>query len=186
MGHFAVAAVGADRPGIVAAVTAVLVEEGCNLEDTSMTILGGHFAMMLVVDAPEGQDAAELEAALTGASAPLDLVITVRPIVELAPVVPVEGDAQADDDDRWTVSVYGADHPGIVHAVASTLAALGVNIVDLSTRVIGDPERPAYAMVMEVELPPTVKAPELGRRLDELGDELEVSCSLHPSEADIL
>ncbi|MBV8303503.1 MAG: amino acid-binding protein, partial [Acidimicrobiia bacterium] len=47
MGHYAVSAVGADRPGIVAAVTRVFVEHGCNLEDTSMTILRGHFAMML-------------------------------------------------------------------------------------------------------------------------------------------
>ena len=44
---------GADRPGIVAAVTGVLVEHGGNLEDTSMTILGGHFAMMLVVAVPD-------------------------------------------------------------------------------------------------------------------------------------
>ena len=180
------AAVGADRPGIVAAVAAVFVEQGCNLEDTSMTILGGHFAMMLVVDAPEGQDAAGLESALTGPARSLDLVVTVRPIVDLPPVVPVAGESRTDDDERWTVSVYGADHPGIVHAVASTLASMGVNIVDLSTRVIGDPDRPVYAMVMEVELPAVVKAADLGRRLAELGDELEVSCSLHPSEADIL
>src|SRR5438094_166616 len=52
--HFAVSAVGADRPGIVAAVTGAFLEHGCNLEDTSMTILRGHFAMMLVVAAPEG------------------------------------------------------------------------------------------------------------------------------------
>ena len=54
MGHYAVSAVGADRPGIVAAVTGVFLENGCNLEDTSMTILRGHFAMMLVVAAPDG------------------------------------------------------------------------------------------------------------------------------------
>lgn len=186
MPHFAVAAVGADRPGIVAAVTAVFVDQGCNLQDTSMTILGGHFAMMLVVDAPQGTVASELEAALAGPASSLDLVVMVRSIVDLPPVVPVAGESDVDDDERWTVSVYGADRPGIVHAVASTLASLGVNIVDLSTRVIGDPDRPVYAMVMEVALPDTVRASALGERLAELGDELEVSCSLHPSEADIL
>ena len=37
----AVTAIGADRPGIVAAVTGVLVEHGANIEDSSMTILRG-------------------------------------------------------------------------------------------------------------------------------------------------
>jgi len=58
--HLAVSAIGADRPGIVAAVTGVLVDRGCNLEDASMSILRGHFAMMLVVAAPPLTDAAEL------------------------------------------------------------------------------------------------------------------------------
>ncbi len=65
MPHFAVSAVGVDRPGIVAAVTGVLVEQGCNLEDTSMSILRGHFAMMLLVAGPDGLTAEALEAALT-------------------------------------------------------------------------------------------------------------------------
>ena len=41
MSRFSVAAIGADRPGIVAAVTGVLVQRDCNIEDTAMAILGG-------------------------------------------------------------------------------------------------------------------------------------------------
>ncbi len=41
---------GADRPGIAAAVTGPLLELGGNLEDCSMTILSGQFAMVLVVE----------------------------------------------------------------------------------------------------------------------------------------
>ncbi|MFL5879210.1 MAG: glycine cleavage system protein R [Actinomycetota bacterium] len=54
MARFAVSVFGRDRPGIVAAVSRVLADAGCNLEDTSMTILRGHFAMMLVVAGPPG------------------------------------------------------------------------------------------------------------------------------------
>ncbi|MBW3611674.1 MAG: GHKL domain-containing protein [Actinobacteria bacterium] len=53
MAHVAVTAIGTDRPGIVARVTGVLVEHGGNLEDSAMTILGGHFAIMLVVEVPD-------------------------------------------------------------------------------------------------------------------------------------
>ncbi|GAC1590546.1 MAG: amino acid-binding protein [Acidimicrobiales bacterium] len=178
MAHLAVTAIGADRPGIVAAVTAVLMEGGCNLEDTSMSILRGHFAMMLIVWAPDDGDPAAIERELASATAPMDLVVAVRPIDDDVPRSP-EGDA-------WTVSVYGADRPGIVHRVAVALAEEGLNVVDLTTHVIGGEDRPVYAMVLEVTVPAVVDPGILTRRLEVLAGELGVSCSAHPVEADIL
>ena len=173
----AVTAIGTDRPGIVAAVTRALVDHGCNLEDTSMSILRGQFAMVLVVAAPPGLDAATLEEALA-AAAP-DLVVAVRTLAG-------PGATAADDPgDRWTVVVYGADHPGIVHGIATVLADAGANIVDLTTRVTGEP-KPIYAMVMEVALPPDLTGATLEERLTAAASELGVECTLHPSEADIL
>lgn len=178
MPHFALSAVGRDRPGIVAAVTGVLVETGCNIEDSSMSILRGHFAMMLLVAGPDGLDAAALEAALARPAADLDLVLAVRPIDDDVPASPA--------GDHWTVSVYGADRPGIVHDVTTVLAAVGANVVDLTTRVIGDPDRPVYAMVIDVTLPADSDASEVARELKELGDRLDIECTMHPDEADIL
>lgn len=176
--HVAVAAVGLDRPGIVAAVTGVLVEEGCNLEDTSMSILRGHFAMMLVVASPPEVAAGELEKKIAQATADFDLVVSVRPIGDDVP--------DAAEGDRWTVVVYGADRPGIVHRIATELAEAGVNIEDLTTRVAGDEDRAIYTMVLEVVVPAGVEAAELGRRVEAAAGELGVEASLHPSEADIL
>ena len=177
MSLLAVTAIGADRPGIVASVTGVLVAQGCNLEDTSMSILRGHFAMVLIVAAPDALHAATLEAALAVEAG--DLVVSVGEVAQQG----ASGGAPVGE--AWTVVVYGADHPGIVHGVASALAARRVNIVDLSTRVSGD-ERPIYSMVMEVELPPGLTGVELEAALDATASELGVECSLHPSEADIL
>lgn len=178
MPHFAVTCVGADRPGIVAAVTGVLVDHGCNLEDTSMSILRGHFAMMLVVDGPVGLDAATVEAALAESATRLDLVVAVRAIDDGVPTSP--------PGEPWSVSVYGSDRPGIVHRFASLLADAGVNVVDLDTRMIGGPDRPVYVMVLEVTLPLALDADDLAQRLQALATELGVSCSAHPSGADIL
>ena len=178
MSHFAVSALGADRPGIVAGVTGVLVDVGCNLEDTSMTILRGHFAMMLVVAGPDDLSADRLEDALAPVAAELDLVMAVRAIADDVPTSPV--------GDDWVVSVYGADRPGIVHQVTRLLAERGVNVVDLSTKVIGDPDRPVYAMVLEVTLPKGTEPSDLEGDLRRLAEELGVECSLHPDEADIL
>jgi len=178
MAHYAVSAVGADRPGIVAAVTGIFLEHGRNLEDTSMTILRGHFAMMLVVAAPDTLQQQALEEALAGPASAFELVVAVRAIDDGVPTSP-EGDS-------WTVSVYGADRPGIVHRVASLLADNGVNIVDLTTRVIGDVARPVYAMILEVTLPAAADANSVQKKLTDLASDLGVECSLHPSEADIL
>jgi len=178
MPHFAVSAVGVDRPGIVSAVTGVLVDQGCNLEDTSMSILRGHFAMMLLVAGPSGVDAATLEAALTDTARGLDLVLAVREIDDTVPET-LQGEA-------WTVSVYGSDRPGIVHRVTALLAELGVNVVDLTTRVIGDDTRPLYAMLLDVTLPPGTDGDSVRASLDALAKELAVDCSMHPADADVL
>ena len=178
MPSLAVTAVGADRPGIVAAVTGALVDHGCNLEDTSMSILRGQFAMVLIVAAPEGLEPATLEEALAEGAATSDLVVSVRAVHGAA--AGAEGDGE-----RWTVVVYGADHPGIVHGMTTAMAALGANIVDLTTRVTGD-DRPIYSMVVEVALPAGLGGDGLEERLRAAADELGVDCAVHPSEADIL
>jgi glycine cleavage system transcriptional repressor len=178
MAHYAVAAVGADRPGIASAVTGVFLDQGCNLEDTSMSILRGHFSMMLIIDGPDTLSAEGLEEALAGPARQLDLVVAVRRIDDDVPSSPA--------GERWELSVYGCDRPGIVNRVTTLLAGEGINIVDLSTRVIGDAGRPVYAMLLELTLPPGVDPDALDERLGRLAAELGVDWSLHPAEADIL
>ncbi|MBV9935692.1 MAG: amino acid-binding protein [Actinobacteria bacterium] len=178
MAHLAVSAIGSDRPGIVAAVTKVLLARGCNLEDTSMSILRGHFAMMLVVAAPPDLAAADLEQALAGPAADFDLVVAVRAIDDNVPDSP--------PGETWAVSVHGADRPGIVHRVTAALADGGANVVDLSTRLVGEAANPVYVMVLSVTLPAGADGNALGQRLDELGRELGVDIRLHRAEPDVL
>jgi glycine cleavage system transcriptional repressor len=176
MPHVAVTAIGPDRPGIVAAVTGVLMRRGGNLEDTAMTNLGGHFAMVLVVEVPD-DDATSLELALQDeVAADFGLTVTVRRMGEADPVhVPASA---------WAVTVYGADRPGIVHEVTSALAEGGANVVDRSTRVVG-PDR-AYVLLMEVTLPADADPHELGEHLRRIGERLGVQVHLRPDDADVL
>jgi glycine cleavage system transcriptional repressor len=135
--ELAVTAVGTDRPGIVAAVARVLHERGGNIEDSAMTILGGHFAIVLLVRAEES--ASSLRDALADATADLGLTISVS----------AAGAERRPAEPTHLLSVYGADRPGIVAAVTAELARRGANITDLETQVIGDDE-PVYAMVIEL------------------------------------
>ena len=44
---------GKDNKGIIAKVSAFLSEKGANIEDSSQTILGEYFAMIMLVDVSE-------------------------------------------------------------------------------------------------------------------------------------
>lgn len=177
MRHFALSAVGGDRPGIVAGVTAALVRLGCNLEDTSMTVLRGRFAMVLIVAGPDSLEAQVVERELAGAARELGLAVWVHDVDESIPAS-VEGES-------WAVSVHGSDRPGIVNEVATALAEHGVNISDLSTRVLSG-EPPVYVMILEVVLPAGADPERIDLQLQELSGRLGVACSMHPSGADIL
>ncbi|MHB1444403.1 MAG: glycine cleavage system transcriptional repressor [Acidimicrobiales bacterium] len=175
--HFAVSAVGGDRPGIVSGVTAALAEIGCNLEDTSMTVLRGRFAMVLLVAGPDGLEADALAAALDEPAQGLGLAVWVHDVDESVP--------ERLEGESWTVSIHGADRPGIVSHVSAALAEVGVNIVDLSTRLVGG-DRPVYAMLLEVVVPDSVPGSVLTERLEAASAEMGVTVSAHPSGADIL
>src|SRR5580693_8960327 len=99
MRRLSLSALGVDRPGIVAAVSGVLVDLGCNLEDSTMTNLQGHFAVMLVVAAPDGVTAPALETALADVAAGFELVIAVRPLGD----APQPGRPEDAATDPWTI-----------------------------------------------------------------------------------
>jgi glycine cleavage system transcriptional repressor len=164
--NFAVSAIGRDRPGIVAAISGVLLELGGNIDDSQMSILHGHFAVMLIVSVPEAVQHEELAARLEAVRAELALEgLAVSEIDELA----------AGSAPTHVLTVYGADHPGIVHAVSSMLAEHGVNITDLRTKRTGEPE-PVYVMVMEIAVPGEVQ--QLEEALARVGETARVDVSL--------
>jgi len=176
--HFAVSAIGRDRPGIVAAVAKVLLEHGANIEDSDMTILRGHFTMMLVLSTPDDADVDGLRAGLERAGEELGLeAVSLSEVAEL--------DLSGERGPSHIVTVYGVDHPGIVHAVSSAMAGRQVNVTDVATRLVGGEER-LYAMMMEVALPPGLAVEQLESALQEVGRAQGVEVTVRPLEQDAL
>ena len=171
MSRLAVTVVGHDRPGIIATAADALAGCGMNLEDSSMTLLRGHFAMTLVC-AGDARPA-EVEAALAGLAGP-DLAVAVH-----------EMPADADRPPAGTpylVTVHGADRLGIVARLASVLAGLGGNITDLTTRLSGD----LYVLLAEVDLPPELAADALERQVTRVAEQLGVDVTVRPLDRDEL
>lgn len=168
----AVTVLGHDRPGIIAEVTDVLSRLGGNLEDSSMTLLRGHFAMTLIVETatPEG----EVEQALAPLAADGSLLVSVR-AVPPEPEVPPLGPG-------YVLTVHGSDRPGIVSVLSRVLADAGGNITDLTTRLSGD----LYVLVAEVDVPPAVDVDGLRHKLAGAAAALGVEVSLRPADPDLL
>jgi glycine cleavage system transcriptional repressor len=174
---FAVTAIGRDRPGIVAAISGVLAELGANLEDSRMAILRGNFAVMLIAALPDTADREELESRLAGVRDDLGLeAISVSEVP----------DSSKPPSPSHVVTVYGADHPGIVHAFASALAGAGANITDLEARLAGTESSPIYALVMEIEPGPDADIDGLRAVLEDAGREAGVEVSLREIGAEAL
>jgi glycine cleavage system transcriptional repressor len=178
MKHLALSAIGRDRPGIVASVTRVLLDHGLNIEDSQATILRGHFTIMLIVAAPDDLDGDALAADLGRVRDELGLEAVVLQDVD-------ELDA-APPRPSHMVTVYGVDHPGIVHRATSALAERGIDITDLNTRLVGAAEEPLYALLMEVAVPEASSADELRAALEEVGRREGVEVTLHELEQEAL
>src|SRR5512133_846099 len=132
--HFAVTIISKDRPGIVADTTEVLYRLGCNIEDSSCTMLGGDFAMILIVTHDKPFPKARLADEFRLLQERTGLTVHLRTLHE------DEFRHSSQEGELCLISVYGSDRPGIVYQVTRTLADRKVNITDLNTRLIGTQE----------------------------------------------
>jgi glycine cleavage system transcriptional repressor len=177
---FVLQAVGTDRPGIIAAVSERLVAHDVNVTDSQMGILRGFFAMTLVVTARDevDEDALGADLAAVGEELRLD-ALTLRSVTDHP--------HGALEEPTHAVSVYGADHPGILAAVTGTLAGAGVNVCDMRTRLIGeDAGEPVYVMVINVATPAGADPEVLRAALEAVGERQGVDVTLQASDADVL
>jgi glycine cleavage system transcriptional repressor len=164
--------VGRDRVGIVAELAHVLFELGCNLLDSSMTLLRGEFALILMVELEERTSLADLERGLLALEDQLGMKIHVR---ELDADELVDG--PHEEHNHFIVSVYGADKPGIVANVTRALAEHKFNITDVQTKSTGAHSK-IFLMILEVAAPSHVSAADVEKQLKSIGAELSVDISV--------
>ena len=166
---------GPDRPGIVAAITGVLLEGECNIEDSQMSRLGPDFACMLMIRMPEGVVSRRLNELLAGVADQFGLRI------HLQDLRPEEASEPRSEQPKHLIHVYGADRKGIINRITKRLADQSVNITNLHTEVIHH-ATPLYVMMIEVEVPPYVDVGRLQDDLVAIGREIEVTVSMKPKD----
>lgn len=168
--RFIMTAFGKDRPGIVADVTQILFENGCNLEDTSMTLLAGEFTLILLFTAGSADVADPLSTACRRLEQEKGISAFLRP---LGPRETVKSDTGVI---ARTLHVEGLDHAGIVYRISRFLADNRINIVNLKSTVKASPESGTamYVMDIRVQIPAGTAMEPLEKGLLTVADDLNV------------
>ncbi len=118
-----IAAMSEDRPGLVDELSGYILESGCNIADSRMMVLGGEFAVLLLVSG-KWNNLAKLEDQLDHIKDKLGMTLNVKR---------TEQKPQPGQFLPYAVDVVALDHPGIVHNLANFFSQRSINIQDLST-----------------------------------------------------
>ncbi len=140
-----ITALGRDRPGIVDRLSEALGSRRLNIEDSRMSVLGGEFAVMLLVSG-ESEAIDDFLAELPALEDTLGMQLMARtttPPAARPDLVPCE------------VEVVSMDHPGIVHELARFFSQRDINIVELETesQPAAHTGTPMFSMHMIIGVP---------------------------------
>ena len=140
-----ITALGEDKPGIVNKLTESVADCNCSVIDSRMSVLGGEFAVMLMVSGKWNQ-LAKLEDSLASASETLGLITTCKR---------TEPHKPAKDLMPYSVEVISIDQPGIVHELTQFFSAREINIQELNTTqyAAAHTGTPMFALQLTVNIP---------------------------------
>lgn len=171
--RYIMTAFGNDRPGIVADVTRLLFDNGCNLEDNRMTLLADEFTLILLFSCADSGIEERLLQACRRLEKDQGISAFIRPLN-------ARQDASTAAGVPCVLHVEGLDQAGIVYQVSQYLADLGVNIIDLNSTVKQSPESGTalYLMDIDVRVPEKVALVDVEEGLAAVADRLNVDITL--------
>ena len=165
-----ITALGKDRPGIVDELSSTLFTHQLNIEDSRMSVLGGEFAILLLVTGSDSAISSFIDKKQEAEST-LDMTLTVKTTEAAAPsktLIP------------YDVEVISIDYPGIVHKLASFFSARQINIVDLGTDRYAAPHTgtPMFALHMTIGIPAEMSIAGLRDEFLTMCDELNLDAKI--------
>lgn len=134
--YYALTFVNNDSKGIVYETTKVLYDNGFNIADSSSTLLQGVFSMIFIVTSEKDYKEDDIK----------EMFKNVRSHME---VFKYDKMPEEKEGFHYSISVYGADKPGIVNAITEEIAKNNLNIIDLQTKITGKSPQ-VYIMMLEV------------------------------------
>ena len=165
-----ITALGEDRPGIVDELSNALTAHDLNIEDSRMSLLGGEFAILMLVSGSSNSINTFMDETFTlEASLRMKLLVkATRKKAETQTLAP------------YAVEVVSMDHPGIVRDIASFFSSRKINIIDLDTSryAAAHTGAPMFALHMTVEIAAEQSIGKLREEFVNMCDQLNLDAKM--------
>jgi len=165
MKSFIITAIGSDRPGIVSEMTSLIATYGGNVEESRMSKMGSDFAIIMLVRVL-GKYNDSLEVALNSVA---DLAISIK-----------ETQGHERLNNKYKISLNGADNEGIVNVLSKYFADNLINISEMETNISSAPMSgtPLFNLSAYIVLPEKLKEKNIRKELETIAQKLSVEISL--------
>ncbi len=172
LNHLVITAVGNDKPGIVNELTKQILDSGCNIQDSRMTILGGEFAIILLL-VGNWSAIAKAEDSLPRVAESLGLGLTSKrtePRIKQTNLL------------SYHVDALTIDRPGIIHRVAEFFSSRNINIDSLNSDTYNAAHTgtPMFALTMTVNIPADQSIAQVREQFLDFCDALNMDGLMEP------
>ncbi|MBA2593125.1 MAG: glycine cleavage system protein R [Gammaproteobacteria bacterium] len=170
--HFVISALGNNRPGLVHQLSKAVKDCGCNILDSRMAVLGGEFAVILLL-AGTWDAIAKIESMIPRLEDSLDLTLISRRTEvreKVANLMP------------YAVEVVASDRPGIVHDIAQFFSSRDINIEELFTGsyAAAHTGTPMFSLHVTISVPTNTSIAALRGEFMDLCDQLNLDAVMEP------
>lgn len=170
--YLVISALGEDRPGIIDTLSHAISTLDCNIADSRMTVLGGEFAILLMIEGPWNQ-LAKLEDQIPELQRSLGLTIISK-----------RTEIRSDEKNilPYIVEVVALDHPGIVHQLANFFSQRNINIEDMNTTNYSAPHTGTqmFSVNIGIGIPANIQIAELREEFIEFCDAMNLDAVMEP------
>ncbi len=170
--YLVINATGDDKVGLIDRLSGRIADAGCNMEESRMAVLGGRFALIMLVSGP-WHALSRLETQLPALGQQLGLTI----IHERA-----QRKERKQQSIPYNVELVTMDRPGIVRSLAAFFARNGINIEELqtSTYVATHTGTPMFSVLMTVGVPANMHIATLRGDFLDYCDDLNLDATFEP------
>jgi glycine cleavage system transcriptional repressor len=172
MNKVVISILGQDRPGIIAAVSRILFEQGCNIENVNQTILQSEFSGIFIATVPVECGLDCLGDALRQGLKPLGQHVAIKHLEPLKP------DPRFINAEPFVLTTRGPDRKGLVATITAVIAKHGVNVTNLRAVFKGGDDPNSNFMIYEVDIPNDTDHRALHADLRETAADLDLEISI--------
>lgn len=168
-----ISALGPDRVGFTDLLSQEVLSHQGNIEESKMAVLGGEFAILMLVSSDCGECLEKIKSELPAFGEAEGISILVKPTTD---------HRMEQDAIPYRLETVSLDSPGIVHSVTALFREYGINIEELETDTSSAPMTgaPMFHMNAVVAIPSSVRIHTLRERLEELQEERSLDFTLKP------